>query len=114
MIKLIVGFLGLGLLAGAAAAAGDPVSRHLDNCNIDGSACLARVTDVIVNGRDTHYICIPPDVSTHDAVHREIGWLEDAGRGNPKIANMDMENALWTGATTLWPCHHGTVKQATR
>ena len=100
--------LGLALALGSSAASSaDSVSNHLADCQAGGVTCRERVTDVVVNGRDTHYICIPKGVHTTEAVQQEIQWLEKSAREKPSFSRMDMEDALWNGAHHLWPCRHG-------
>ena len=110
MRRMLAGVLGVGLLLGSGGvitAANDPVSGYLSDCQTSGTRCLNRVTDVIENGRSSHYICVPKDLSTADAVQQEIKWLLQTAQDRPAFADTSMEDALWDGATRLWPCRRG-------
>jgi hypothetical protein len=105
MNRIVIGALGIGLLVGGAAmAGGDPVSKYMGDCGASQSSCVRRATDVVVNGQNSHFICIPKGTTTDDAVQQEVEWLKKTARENPRFADTDMEDALWDGAAKLWPC----------
>lgn len=106
MSRMLAGVVGVGLLiAGSGAAASDPLSAYLNDCQANGPRCMNRVTDVIENGRNSHYICVPKETTTADAVQQEVKWLLQTAQDRPAFADTSMEDALWDGATRLWPCH---------
>lgn len=94
------------VLMGAGNAAGTgTLSDFLADCRINAQHCKEMVSDIIINGREAHYICLPSDLETADAAQKEIDWLENVVPGDQKLANEDATDGLWSGASKLWPCH---------
>jgi len=105
MTKTILAAIGVSaaIMMGSSASAGT-IADFVNNCGASPTDCRSIVSDIIVNGRDSHYICLPKDLGTMDAAHKEIDWLRDKVGRDQHFAARDEQDAMWAGAHALWPC----------
>lgn len=106
MTKTILAAIGISaaIMLGSSASA-RTISDFLSTCSGNDGGCREVVSDIIVNGKDAHYICVPKGRSTREAAEDEIDWLNNKVGRSPRFAIMNEQNAMWAGAKALWPCN---------
>ncbi|MDE1987750.1 MAG: hypothetical protein KGL29_07220 [Alphaproteobacteria bacterium] len=103
----------LGISAAMLMSASGPASAtdlsslsgFLSSCQTDTRQCEAIVSDIVLAARSNHYACMPRDLSTDEAINKEMWWLQTSAKNNPQFAKMDLQDVLWTGVSDLWPCN---------
>jgi hypothetical protein len=97
--------------AAIVAVAGDvraadtrTLSEFLASCSAKYRECRGLLGDYIEAASTQELICLPKDLSTEDAVDRELDWLRHTGASDDKLFRGNVEDAEWAAASALWPC----------
>ncbi|MDE1984991.1 MAG: hypothetical protein KGL29_14535 [Alphaproteobacteria bacterium] len=106
VLTLAAVLFALLMSAGAAAGQGrQTLSKFLESCNGSAQNCTMMTYNVIQAGKSSRYICVPRSITLEDAAAKQLDWLKQEVRDNPRFGNEDLEEAQWTAADKLWPCN---------
>jgi hypothetical protein len=98
--------LSAAIMAGGPAAATDTssLSAFLASCSSDSKGCQTFTQDLVTSARNAHYGCIPKALGTEDAGGELLAWLKGPASANAKYQKMSLEDVMWDGVDSLWPC----------
>ncbi len=80
------------------------LSAFLATCSSDTKGCKAFAHDLMASAKSAHYGCVPKALSAEDAGDQLLAWMKGPAQGNAKYEKMSLEDAMWEGVDTLWPC----------
>jgi hypothetical protein len=90
--------------APAAAQEVPTLSQFLANCSRDTMVCKFKLNDYIVAADTQKTICRPADQSVKSASSEILSWLRNDDKHPAGLRDVPFDDALWTAASTLWPC----------
>lgn len=104
MKKILLACAALVAFAGPAPAQELPtLSAFLTNCYHDNTVCRAKMRDYVNAADRQKSICRPADQSVNEAGSALLSWLRSDARPE-SMSDEPYDEALWTGASTMWPC----------
>lgn len=104
-LLLIPALLAAAIMGGPASATEtSSLSAFVASCPTDLKGCKGLTHDLITSAKNAKYGCVPAALSADDAGEQLLDWLKGPARANPKYEKMSLEDVMWEGVDTLWPC----------
>ena len=104
MKKILLACAALVAFAGSAPAQELPtLSRFLMDCSHDATVCRAKMKDYINAADAQKSICRPADQTVSEAATALLSWLHSDSRPE-SLGEQPYDDALWQGASGMWPC----------
>ncbi len=76
----------------------------LASCSSDQKGCKNFTHDLIVSAQNAKYGCLPQKLDANEGGDQLMAWLKGPASANPKYEKMSLEDVMWEGVDTVWPC----------
>jgi hypothetical protein len=106
MKKMVLGCAAAaGLLFVAAPAQNVPkLSEFLLACTRDNAPCKLKLKDYVTAANTQKSICLPKGTSINEGAGELLRWLRSDDTPAAQMKDQPFDDALYEGATKLYPC----------